>query len=145
METIDPAKTVPIKDEGIIEWLKCPWCGDERMRLWHGLCIDCGRDVRGFRNALRHMSLPGAKCGLHILEWGRRFPKEYRTAPGMFMAVLELGMRKVRVTCDTAKIYPLEAVLNDDGSQSRRFSDTLRAWKDIRAYLTDGTWEATSD
>jgi hypothetical protein len=123
-----------------IKWVKCAWCPEEAARLMPscGLCIDCGRDARGFRHALHRMpTKTKVSLKIGVTEYGYRFPEELRTA-NMYTATMKSDKREAIVMVDTNREWPV--MVTPDGLETRSFRDVFYAWKELQGYFDEGNW-----
>jgi hypothetical protein len=138
------------KIEASISWVKCPWCREECVALYRGICIDCNRDVRGFLQAQRHMAIDHMRIDIEVKKLAQEVPKEYR-APEAFLAILTCGMRKFYAECETKLDMPIKLLSeneadnkteqNKDGKLVVYHRSVFDAWKALKKFLDPMGWD----
>ena len=89
-------------------WLVCSWCGEAHLRLYHGLCVRCNRDPRGFQVAQNRMPIQGMRIKIHTKKWARTIERDTRDLmPEAFTAELTCRGEDFLVNVDTKFDMPV--------------------------------------
>jgi hypothetical protein len=127
--------------EAKIQWIKCPWCQEEWARLMPscGLCIDCGRDVRGFRQAVVRMpAKTKVTVDIELSHFGQSVQRQFRM-PSMFIAKLTTGYREAFATVEPQRNYPI--IVAPTELEPKSFQDVFAAWDDLKLFFDHGRWK----
>lgn len=145
--------------ESRITWVACPWCGEEWMRLYHGLCVDCNRDARGFLKAQARMPIVGADIKIEMKPWAYQIPKEDRT-PECFAAMIRVSLRNFYAEVNTTRTLPIYLYSeiksenaaetdSDDGTNRPRLlnyhDSVFSAWKALKRFLDPHGFDRDAD
>jgi len=121
-----------------VDWVKCPLCKEEWIKLMPscGLCIDCGRDVRGILRVIKNWPFKeNAVVGVKLQKWARSVAKEDRT-PDMYFATISYQDKLAVISVEIKYDFPICVSFGKD--QDRRFENLPKAWMVIKKFFDGG-------
>jgi hypothetical protein len=127
-----------------MKWVICACCRNDWNKFHEcGLCVACSRDVRHLELVMRMTPIHTG----HVVvtkrgkTWAMTVPKEFRTAK-MYVYRFALDRRAVIAMCDLDLDFPVEVVPEQQGLEPMRFTDNVKAWARMKAFLVEGRWPA---